>query len=749
MNSPQMPDNHLHSAMATYRRRVIMISALKALPSFQLALIAALLGGLSLQLMLGGSLLVYLAAVVVLFVTSPARHISPEAFLLHLNRVAPELEESAQLFARDTGTLNLLQRLQREKLAPRLDALLREPTRWLPAPAPAWPLGVSAFLLVLALTLHLADPLALFKQEDLPETVTSNTPSANTAARPSLLGVEVTVTPPDYTGLSASTGASLDISALEGSKVVITARFSDPEAEYRLKPSVGDPQTFSRDPSGTFTARLTAGSTYLFQLVHVANDQETMLDGIHTLTVERDQKPSIRIVEPKSTTVEFAKNATPTFRLVAHISDDFAIASTQILASVAKGTGEAVKFRDEVFEFDQKAIGEGQNEYVKNWDLHKIGMEPGDELYFAVTATDNRSPEANTVKSATVIVRWLDDVETPLGAEGIVNDFVPEYFKSQRQIIIETERLIADKPVLDDATFRQTSYGLGQAQSDLKQRYGQYLGDEFGEGPGDQLAAIASQNTEDDHSDDHDDHEDEAMERPEIGHDHGSENQGGSSLTGAAELVARFGHAHEDADIGPIARRDPKTLMKKAVSIMWQAELHLMLAEPDKALPFEYEALKFLKLAKQADRIYVKRLGFEPPPVTEERRLTGDLSEIVSQSAEISPEEPFAPEQQLVRDAFHVVNEGRELDDKNREILKKMSQYFTAAAQERPAFIVHAANIEKMLIGGSVDPDDCENCHDAVRAALWGLLAPAESAPGKGHGFYLDDDPLVLSGVRE
>jgi hypothetical protein len=747
MNKPDMVEHRLGAATATYRRRVIMISALKALPTFQLALIASLLGELSLPLMLAGSTAVYLVALVVLFVTSPARHISPEAFLLHLNRMAPELEESAQLFARDPASLDLLQQLQRDKIAPHLEALLAAPKRWLPSAKPAWPLGVAALLLILALTLHLAGPLTLFKQAAGPDTATGAASVTEAKAVPSLLGADVTVTPPAYTALPASMSRSLDISALEGSEIAITARFSDPGAAYRLTPSLGEPLDFEHVNADVFTLRLTASSTFLYQFVQVKDGQETLLDGIHTLTVERDQKPAVRIIEPKSTTVEFAKNATPTFQLVAHISDDFAIASTQILASVAKGTGEAVKFRDEVFAFDQHGVGESQDEYVKNWDLHKIGMEPGDELYFSITATDNREPEPNTVKSATVIVRWLDDVETPLGAEGIVSDFVPEYFKSQRQIIIETERLIADKPVLDDTTFRQTSYGLGQAQSDLKQRYGQYLGDEFGEGPGDQLAAVSEASDDHDHGEEeHDDHEDE---RPEIGHDHGSESPGGRSLTGAAELIARFGHAHEDADIGPIARQDPKTLMKKAVSIMWQAELHLMLAEPEKALPFEYEALKFLKLAKQADRIYVKRLGFEPPPVTEERRLSGDLSEIGSYAAAIPPEERFSAEQSLVRKAFRVVNEKQRLTDDNRTTLQMMSRYFTAAAQERPAFIVHAANIEKMLIAETVTPENCGDCHGAVRAALWSLLTPPESPPVKGGGYYLGDDPLVLSGVKK
>ena len=70
--------------------------------------------------------------------------------------------------------------------------------------------------------------------------------------------------------------------------------------------------------------------------------------------------------------------------------------------------------------------------------------------------------------------------------------------------------------------------------------------------------------------------------------------------------------------------------MKRSIANMWQAELHLMLSQPEQALPYEEQALKFLKMAKKAERIYVKRLGFEPPPVSEQRRYLGELDEILT-----------------------------------------------------------------------------------------------------------------------
>ena len=79
-----------------------------------------------------------------------------------------------------------------------------------------------------------------------------------------------------------------------------------------------------------------------------------------------------------------------------------------------------------------------------------------------------------------------------------------------------------------------------------------------------------------------------------------------------------------------MGQQSPIALMKRSIGNMWQAERHLMLSEPLLALPYEKMALKFLKQAQRAERIYVKRLGFEPPPVSEQRRYTGELDDIES-----------------------------------------------------------------------------------------------------------------------
>src|SRR5690606_41643874 len=51
-------------------------------------------------------------------------------------------------------------------------------------------------------------------------------------------------------------------------------------------------------------------------------------------------------------------------------------------------------------------------------------------------------------------------------------------FRSQRQLIIDTERLIAEKPVIPKQEFNARSNELGFDQKSLRLKYGQFMGDE-------------------------------------------------------------------------------------------------------------------------------------------------------------------------------------------------------------------------------------------------------------------------------
>ena len=66
---------------------------------------------------------------------------------------------------------------------------------------------------------------------------------------------------------------------------------------------------------------------------------------------------------------------------------------------------------------------------------------------------------------------------------------------------------------------------------------------------------------------------------------------------------------------------------------MWDSELHLRLYDPASSLPYQNRSLKLLQEIKNHARIYVHRIGFDPPVIKEqEKRLSGDLDEIENSS---------------------------------------------------------------------------------------------------------------------
>ncbi|GHF19164.1 membrane protein [Kordiimonas sediminis] len=675
------------------------------------------------------------------------REISVATFLLHLNRKIPELEESGQLLLADRTTLPPLKQLQFDRAEAAFERAVQDHSLWVPPLKAKTPIALTLLFLMLAVALYQYDWRKTARQNMYEQT------AENVLLPASITEATVTVTAPPYTNLAPSVMQDLNIKTVEASQIMWRLKFSRMDGRYMLHASDGELVPFTADTDGSFRAEMIADSTGLYRIMHSTSDGEAQVGDFYTLQVFKDRAPDIDIREPEKRVLEIPKNGDPFFRSIVEVRDDFGVAGAQILASVAKGTGEAVKFRDEVFSFDQQTTTENGYQYSKDWDLLALGMEPGDEVYFSVEAWDNKTPTPNRGKSSTVIVKWLDDVEVPVAAAGIVINLEPEYFKSQRQIIIETEQLIEDQSILDAQEFKDISYGLGQAQSDLKQRYGQYLGDEFGEGPGDQLAEAGRADTgaDDDHEEGHDHgHEEAEVSAPEVGHTHEGADQA-TSRSGAAEMIARFGHNHGDSDVGPIAKRDPKTLMKKAVSIMWQAELHLMLAEPEKALPYEYEALKFLKLAKQADRIYVKRLGFEPPPVSEDRRLTGELDDIESfRRDEAATPENDRDEALLLAGYKLLSNPEREtalLSEQTRQTLTDLKDYFLQAAQDRPALITHVATLEKLIATRSLALADCDDCVTGIQRTLWHLLKDPIAQPSVGQQYYLHGDQIISDGV--
>lgn len=707
--------------------------------------------------------------------------ISTSDFLEHINRSFPEYQESAQLLEA-TNSLSTLQLLQKKKVEEQFRKDLT--TGKLQVLQPQVKYFTPFLLLIFSLiNISLGDELrSLFESYNSQNTnsdIATNQDKANQkdSATPALISHKIDIELPSYTNKPPISSSQLDIEALQGSNIKGVIEFSRPELEYFYSRSGKHPIAMTRQQS-KFAFHDKADQTSLYRFSYKVQDKLVELDGVYTITVTRDTAAKVTIIEPRTTLLEFDKSETPRFSINANIKDDFGISDVKILASVAKGSGEAVKFRDKVFRFkateitpqenlNTKTNGYFQNaNYQTSWSLKELQMEPGDEAYFSLHVFDNKQPEHQLSKSSSIIVRWLDDDVIELALEGVQIRFVPEYFRSQRQIIIETEQLIADGKDFNRDKFEEISTDLGRSQSDLKQKYGQYLGDEFGEGQGAQLgladgyhggetmssgeasaglAQADQKNDRDSHSgeahseDEHLDQDRHSQNNQLSDSDHGhqhhdDDNSASNDLSGAQQLIDQFGHNHSSIEVAPLSSKDPKSWMKMAVNEMWQAELHLMMSEPVKALPYEYQAYKYLKLARQAERVYAKRLGFEPPPVSEERRLTGELKAILEYDLVQVDSTDSDSDFELFRTTYQMLNKlesMREpvLTEEQQSTLSNTSQRLLALSEQRPVLVKYAAISEKLALAQTLELKNCDSCASELKAKLWQLIPAPLSRP--------------------
>ena len=497
----------------------------------------------------------------------------------HLNRTLPAVEESADLLALPLDELSPLERLQRARVEARLGRLTELPA--LPARALTMAVWYGAAVTLIAALGLWWNPV----RAGVPRAGTTGSgpgAPAGRRGRPLISGVDVVVRPPDYTRRPQRTAHDWDVDVEQDGEV--TWRVHTDRAAQRVFLLTTEGDTIRGAPHGQneYQARAVPVHSLLYQAV-VADGAVSSASDFHRLTVIPDEPPTLTVVRPEPRS-EIAYGAPLTVPVEVLAADDYAVADAHLVATVTTGAGEAVKFRELSLNFDSSVPRPAAHGLLlrRTLDLRAFGLAPGDELYFHVVAHDNRAPHPNEAHSDTYFIVLTDTAHvTVADVSGLAVNGMPEYLRSERQIIIDTERLLADATHITTAEFKNRSESIGFDQGTLRDRYGEIVGQE-----------TVEQGTE-----------------PTIEHEHDVEEN-------TTLLATRV-----------------KDQLQQAISQMFDAERHLRIDEPAAALPFEYRALELLKSAQEAARVYVLRVGFEPPPLEPDRtRLTGTLTGIGSSS---------------------------------------------------------------------------------------------------------------------
>lgn len=536
-----------------------------------------------------------------------------------LNAQLPELEDSAHcLFESEVQPPSGIAALQSQRMQARLHTVLT-PER--------------IALMARHLALHVLPGLRLVLMGScllglavywLHPTITSQAAlpapnSVSVASTPPQLHLRIT--PPAYTGQVASQSAAKSLQVPEHSLVewcldraISTAQHirlsngQDLLLQLNEQPNKQSNKQLEGQPDRPMTcARWEAGETVFW--LWSADPAQTR----YTLKVQLDQAPEIVIKEP-SELLQVLNNQTPVIPMAVQITDDYQVQTASLHLTLARGSGENIRFSDKEIPIPQGA-DKRQRQWTKRWNLSELGMEAGDELYFFVRATDNAAKNPHIVTSPTYTIR-LPSPEASTEEVSVLPILAkPESLRSQRQIIIDTEQLLADiaaNPHLNPNLIRNRSEIIANDQAALRRRYGRFLGEE---------SSLFGDEHEGEHAGEH------AQEKA------------------SGDLAAQYGHAHDQEENATLFDEATKAILRRALVAMWDAEKALRAISPKAALAPENKALAAIKQLQQADRIYLHKAAFTPPAIKEEKRYSGDVLEVKNKQRTQSTWEPeVAPE---------------------------------------------------------------------------------------------------------
>ena len=616
------------------------------------------------------------------------------AVAAHLDRRVPALAESAGLLLAPGG-LAPLQELQRRRVDV---ALAAEDERRLVALLPARPLR-SAVAAAGAGAVLAAALLAIPRARDMGGarvlSAATSAPSTGAAApAPPLRRLRVTVTPPAYTGRRARSAEALSVRAEEGAAITwrveaapaVTAAWLLLDERERLPLDGG---------AGGFSATRTVREPHLLRLVLAGDAGELWRSPPARIEVIPDRPPSVELLAP-ATLVERPPHAPGLVTIELAVSDDHGVRDAALLATLATGSDELVEFRDQTLPL--AARSQARRQLVRRTlDLAALGLTAGGaELYLRAEVRDNRRPQANVERSPTVVVRLpVERTESADLAAGIPMLVGPELLRSQRQIVVDTERLLAEAPRLAAAEVARRSRALALDQRAVRMRYGVLLGDEFVSG--------------------------RAVEADE---EHGREEDAGGSI---ADMAGAEVHLHDSAESATYFPEPVRQRLKAMLAAMWEAEGQLAVDAPRTALPHERRALDLLKQVQQASRVYVKKAGVEGAPLDPARRLGGEL-EGVRDVTGLPARRPPAPVAEAALRTLQELAEGEPGADRNaldaREVAALRPALAARAREGDEAALAALPALDDLAAGRAPRPE----AEAALLRSLWSLL-PAPDGP--------------------
>ncbi|RYE51893.1 MAG: hypothetical protein EOP48_17620, partial [Sphingobacteriales bacterium] len=345
----------------------------------------------------------------------------------HLNAKFPELEESATLLLKNEQELSLLEKFQVDKIFKffPLTGVLGKHIR-----------NMAIGLACLAFSCLLNYYLPIHKVTNKFVSTSEQKTAIKEIILPEIEQFSVRIVPPRYTGQAERMQDQFTLKVEAGSRVFWDIKING--ATERVRIIFNEKEIVDLSKSGKFSKEISQPGFYQLELDGKKSD-------LYPIEIIPDLPVRIKIIKPKpQTTIDIGD--LPRINLEVSLNDDYGISDAFISATLSTGKGEGVSFTEKKLTFNADFRAKKTALLTKTIDLPSIGMKPGDELYFFVSAKDNHGQDS---RSDVYIITMVDTAEL-LSMAGMTNgvDLVPEYFRSQRQIIIDTEKLLKEESTL-------------------------------------------------------------------------------------------------------------------------------------------------------------------------------------------------------------------------------------------------------------------------------------------------------------
>ncbi len=601
-----------------------------------------------------------------------------------LNKALPELQESADLVLKPFEKLNFIEQLQVQQIDQFFNKDIQPPktvTRKLKA-------SIIFFLaaLITCLLVYIIADSVVRKETGRPFSEISTGIKKRETKLAVVDAVHIKITPPAYTRKRTRDQDKFNLVVEEGAHLFwnITTNIGVKNVQLVFNDKSVLNLRGNNNDSTKWTATRQVKNSGFYHVKIAGTSSE-----LYKVEMIKDQLPVIAVQSPKPHTL-IEPGQQQRIYLNVSITDDYGIKNTFISATIASGSGEAVKFKEQQLSFGNFSSGSKKYQLQKQIELTSLGMKHGDELYFYVVATDTYNQE----KRSDIYIVRIEDTAQLMEMEGLMSgiNIKPEFFRSQRQIIIETEQLLKDRDTISGEEFKKRSNELGVDQKLLRLRYGKFLGEETD---------------------------------VEIGNDHDHDEEGhneADDFGNAQKIIDEIAHKHDNAEDATFFDAQTKKQLKATLAEMWKAELQLRTIKPKDALPFEYKALKLLKELQQQTRVYVAKTGLKTTPLNPDKRLTGEMDKITQpvtqQNFKQNPDGTI-----ILRKALGVLEQVRNketLQPSSMEILEQAGVQLSTKAAAQPSIYLSSLEALRRITNNSYKPKDISIAGSALQRMIQG-----------------------------